>query len=302
MARRYATAADFKQALDDQLRRRAQNVHRDLSRLRQRYVFERFLARLATHFGDRAVLKGGLALELRLGRARATQDIDLRVSGAPELLAVELSRAAAVFSLDGDFLQFTVEPDPRSPTIDAEGMAYQGQRFRAAAELAGKIFGSRFGVDVAFGDRMSYQPEIIVGSGDFAFAGIPPVEALAYAREVHIAEKLHALTMPRARPNSRVKDLPDLALLGLTGPFESAAVSRAIEATFAHRSTHPVPTEVPEPPSAWEVPCLRMVREEGLRWTSLAEVTAAVRAFLDPVLRGETGVWSPVRWSWEPPP
>jgi hypothetical protein len=146
---------------------------------------------------------------------------------------------------------------------------------------------------------MSCQPEILVGSNEFDFAGIPPIQVLAYAREVHLAEKLHALTMPRARPNSRVKDLPDLALLGLTGPFESASIQRAIATTFAHRNTHLVPAEVPTPPASWEAPYLRMVQEDRMRWTSLAEITEAVRAFLDPVLRGNEGVWVPARWSWE---
>ena len=86
MARSYATGADFKQALEAQIQRAAQDAHRDLARLRQHDVFERFLARLTVHFGNRAVLKGGLALELRLGRARTTKDIDLRISGDPEQL------------------------------------------------------------------------------------------------------------------------------------------------------------------------------------------------------------------------
>ena len=51
-------------------------------------VFERFLARIVTIFGDAATLKGGLALELRIKEARATKDVDLRVMGsAQELLA-----------------------------------------------------------------------------------------------------------------------------------------------------------------------------------------------------------------------
>ncbi|MFT3771927.1 MAG: nucleotidyl transferase AbiEii/AbiGii toxin family protein [Minicystis sp.] len=143
------------------------------------------------------------------------------------------------------------------------------------------------------------NPEIIEGRDDYGFAGIPPVRILACAREIHIAEKLHALTMPRTRPNSRVKDLPDLALLALTGPFESTAITRAIEVTFVHRVTHPVPGEIPAPPPAWEVPYLRMVQVDGLRWATLADVTDAVRAFLNPVLRGDGGVWSPDRWSWD---
>ena len=65
-------------------------------------------------------------LELRLGRAGTTQDIDLRVAGDPASLLIELSRAGAIFALGGDFLEFTVGRDPRDPTIDGEGVTYQG--------------------------------------------------------------------------------------------------------------------------------------------------------------------------------
>ncbi|MFO0759009.1 MAG: nucleotidyl transferase AbiEii/AbiGii toxin family protein [Byssovorax sp.] len=299
MVRTYRTAADFRQALDAHLRSLAQSTHADLARLRQRYVFERLLARLAAYFGDRVVLKGGLALELRLGRARATRDVDLRVSGNPGLLASELARAGAVFGLDGDFLTFEIDLYPKFPTIDGEGMLYQGQRFRVMAMMGGKIYGSAFGVDVAMGDRMSYRPELLVGARDFEFAGIPPIQVLAYAREVHLAEKLHAFTMPRPRPNSRVKDLPDMTLLGLTGPFESSAIMSAIKDTFIHRATHPIPAEIPAPPMSWDVPYGRMAQEDRLPWATLTEVAEAARAFLNPVLCGNDGIWAPASWSWQ---
>jgi hypothetical protein len=45
--------------------------------------------------------------------------------------------------------------------------------------------------------------------------------------ETHLAEKLHAYTMPRVRPNTRVKDLPDLVLLGTIRALEAATVREA---------------------------------------------------------------------------
>lgn len=41
-----------------------------------------------------------------------------------------------------------------------------------------------------------------------------------------------------------------------------------------------------------------MAAEDGLRWASLDEVVTAVRAFLDPVLRGDDGTWDPGTWTW----
>jgi hypothetical protein len=77
MARRYTTAIAFKSALEDRLKRRVQENGADLDRLRQRSIFERFLARAVAHFGDRIILKGGIALQLRIEDARATHDVDL---------------------------------------------------------------------------------------------------------------------------------------------------------------------------------------------------------------------------------
>ena len=41
-----------------------------------------------------------------------------------------------------------------------------------------------------------------------------------------------------------------------------------------------------------------MAKENNLRWMSLEELFEAVSAFLNPVLRGEDGIWDPDTWSW----
>jgi hypothetical protein len=155
--RRYAEAGAFKRALEDRLKRREQETGESLARLRQRSIFERFLARAVAHFGDRIILKGGIALQLRTEDARATQDVDLRMSGDPSRLLEDLGRAGRL-ALDDDFLTFTVEPNPKHPKFEGAGVTYEGQRFRVEATLAGKIFGTRFGVDVGFGDSMACPP------------------------------------------------------------------------------------------------------------------------------------------------
>ncbi len=63
-----------------------------MARFRQVLVFDRFLARMFAHFGDRAILEGGVVLELRLERARTTRDVDIRLSGPSDDLLVELQR------------------------------------------------------------------------------------------------------------------------------------------------------------------------------------------------------------------
>ena len=186
ISRKYAEPADFKQALENHLKKRAAVMGVDVARLRQRWVFERFLARLTLHFGDRVIVKGGVALALRLAGARFTRDVDLRLSGSPDRLAIELS-VVGKLRVDEDFLALTVEPDPNHPTIEAEGLKYGGQRFRVEAQLAGKVYGTRFGLDIVCGDAMAQPAEIVMGSDLFAFASIPPIQVLTYAREMHLA-------------------------------------------------------------------------------------------------------------------
>lgn len=78
----------------------------------------------------------------------------------------------------GDFLAFEVDPDPEHA----------------------------FGVDIGFGDPMLTGPDDVVADDVLGFAGLPPPTLRLYPIETHLAEMQHAYTMPRSRPNSRVKD------------------------------------------------------------------------------------------------
>jgi len=296
MTRKYRTAAAFKQALEQRLRT-ASTSGIDFARRRQLVVFDRFLARIAIELGEAVTLKGGLAVELRLERARTTKDIDLRVMGPPDDILGRL-RAAAKRDL-GDFMVFTIRPDDRHPDIQNDGMRYDGVRFRAECSLAGKVYGRPFGVDVAFGDPILGEPEVIVAEDALAFAGIAPPMLRVYPVETHIAEKLHAYTMPRARPNSRVKDLPDFALIAMAGSVEASQLRAAINQTFAFRGTHDVPKQLSAPPPTWEGPYAVIAKEDQLPWLTVDEAFEAARAFLDPVLAGlSDGRWNPEGWSW----
>lgn len=296
MTREYRTAAAFKQALEQRLRTMSTSGI-DFARRRQLVVYDRFLARIALELGDAVTLKGGLAVELRIERARTTKDVDLRVTGSPEDILARL-RAAARRDL-GDFMVFTVRPDERHPDINNDGMQYDGMRFRAECGLAGKVYGRPFGVDVAFGDPILGEPEVIVADDSLGFAGIAPPSLRLYPVETHVAEKLHAYTLPRARPNSRVKDLPDLALIATAGALESSRLRAAIRQTFTFRGTHDVPVQLPEPPDSWELPYAAIAREDQLQWTSLTEVFEAARDFLNPILALEAdALWDPLSWAW----
>lgn len=294
--RTYATPEAFKNALDQRLRRIAQDKGNPIARVRQVLVFERFLARVFQVLGERVIVKGGVVLELRLERARTTRDVDLRVIGSADALLGQLEAAAALDLLD--FMTFSIERDRHHPTLEGDGLVYEGQRFRVEPRIAGKVYGSAFGLDVGFGDILTSAPEVLMGSNILDFAGIEPPTFRIYAREAHIAEKLHAYTLPRPRENSRVKDLPDIALLATTGPFDAVALRAALDATFGFRKTHALPTTVPTPPASWTETYARMAAEDHLPWNDIVAVHEAAGAFLDPVLGEAVGHWDHERWRW----
>lgn len=291
---RYRTPEAFKQALEARLQ------GRHLIRNRQLIAFERFLARVAEVLGDSVILKGGLALELRLRAARTTRDVDLRVTGSPDR-TLSLLQEAGRLDL-GDFMRFEVRPEQK---LEIHGVPYEGFRYRAECRLAGKLFGSGFHVDVAFGERLVGQIDIAQGHDWLDFAEIPPPRLRLYPIETHIAEKLHAYSLERDRPNSRVKDLPDIALLATIRRLDATTLRTALDQTFVDRATHPLPQQFPEPPAAtatmnWMSAYAGLAAENDLPWKTLPEILNAVRAFLDPVLaRQPVTRWVPERWRWE---
>jgi hypothetical protein len=294
--RTYDSTTAFKEALEHRLRARTPGGT-IVARTRQLLVFDRFLARIIAVFGDTATLKGGVALELRLDRARTTKDVDLRLMGSPADILARLQQAAR-HDL-GDFMTYEIVPDAEHPEIEADGMKYEGRRFRAECRLAGKLYGQRFGVDVAFGDPIFGEPESLVAEDVLGFAGIAPPTLRVYPLETHIAEKLHAYTLPRRRPNSRIKDLPDLGLLASVRSIDVMRLRGALEQTFTFRATHEIPSGLPEPPAGWQAPYAVLARDDQLAWPTLQDVFTAARAFLDPVLAGNAGLsWDPESWTW----
>ena len=81
----------------------------------------------------------------------------------------------------------------------------------------------------------------------------------------HFAEKVHAYTFPwRDRPNTRVRDLVDLALLINTGLLEPTTTVAALRLTFDRRATHPLPAALPPPPTEWAIPFAALAVEVAL--------------------------------------
>ncbi len=294
--RDYASPAAFRMALEERLRTTARHDGTPVARLRQLLVFDRFLARVFALLGGEVVLKGGLALELRAQRPRTTRDVDLRVRGSATSLLERLPQAGRMAL--GDHLTFAIAPDAAHPRLTADGLPYGGRRFRARATLADRPFGDPFAVDVTLGEPLVGDVEEVTAPDWLGFAGVSPPRLRLLSLESHIAEKLHAFTLPRARANTRMKDLPDLALLATVRTVLARDLRAGIAATFAARGTHAVPTAVPDPPAVWARRYRQLAVDDGLPWPDLDSVLQAVRAFLDPVLAGGGGRWDPGASQW----
>jgi len=274
-AHRYATATAFRIALEARLKSLAQAEGIDLQRLRRQVSFDRLLARLFSEPNAPWLLKGGYAMELRLRSARTTKDIDLSLPGEVGRKGDILERLQDRAATDmGDYFTFAVG----LPQMDLDGAPEGGSRYPVIASLAGRVF-TKFHLDVGIGDAIVRPTEIVRGRDWLKFAGIPLVPCIAISREQQFAEKLHAYTRQRERPNSRVKDLVDMALLVKMGMLESPKLKEAIQMTFEQRGTHAVPTVFPEPPESWQQPYAQLAEECGLEWT-IDESVQAVAARL----------------------
>ena len=93
---RYESGSAFRRSLEDRLRTMSLETGVPLVRLRKMVAFDRFLSRLFLHGPDQWVVKGGFALQLRLGAiARTTKDIDLLVMGEVQEIYPYLRDAGA---------------------------------------------------------------------------------------------------------------------------------------------------------------------------------------------------------------
>ena len=283
----YSTAGAFRRALEERLNRISQAEKVDINRLRRRVSFDRLLGWL---FGDDAspwVLKGGYALELRFKSARSTIDIDLtvqRVTGAAECdetaQAIREMIQAKANTLLGDWLEYTIGP----PTKDLTAAPYGGARYSVEARMDARIF-ARFHLDAGVGDVVIQPLETAECHDWLGFAGIERPRVRMISREQQFAEKIHAYTLPRSSPNSRVKDLVDLAILIADNQLDRPRVINALHLTFDRRGTHALPTSLSVPPPDWQTPFRALAEECGLR-TDIAAVFDNVREFLENVLVG----------------
>jgi hypothetical protein len=291
----YKSSAAFRQALEDRLLAETEQTRVPLLRLRKMVAFDRFLARLVQSHPDQWLLKGGLALQLRLGmRARTTLDVDVLLLAPTRQLHPMLVQAAQTDL--NDWFEFTVRAAAaRLPGI-GDGTA---QRFALTSLLDGRTF-EAFHLDVGIGDPVVEAADDLITPPLLNFAGIAPATIPCFPAAQHLAEKLHAYVRPRAgAANTRVKDLIDILLIAEQVQVEAVALRAAIMATFAAQDDTRLPKILPDPPASWIATYRRMAGEVGLATDDLASAITAARRFLDRVLQGQArGAWRPDAQAW----
>ena len=253
-------------ALEHRLQKHAADSGLNLQRLRRTVAFNRFLARIFAGKPSPWVLKGGYAMELRLHNARATQDIDLGFRGAPvtggenQSDYIQRLLAKAAQANKGDFFSFEIGGVQR----ELDGPLYGGARYPVRALVDGRLFVA-FHVDTAVGDYLPEEVETVFEADLLRFAGVKPAEFPMLPREVQFAEKLHSYTMPRSVPNSRVRDLVDMALLIREGRISPAKAQVSLKAVFARRKSHDIPAVLEPAPDRWDKSFAEMAEECGLK-------------------------------------
>ena len=293
---KYKTAAAFRRALEERLRQQSLEGRLSLMRLRKMVAFDRFLGRLVKKEPEAWIVKGGFALQLRLGtRARTTKDIDVSATNpwTDEQTTAHL-RAVASLTLS-DWFEFEVG-DPAEAATGAPG---HGLRFPIRCLLDGRQF-ENFHLDVGHGDPVLEAPDLLTTPDLLAFADIAPATVRCYPLTTQVAEKLHTYTRTYASgETSRARDLADILLAASLAEFNSTKLRQAVEATFHARATHALPREMPDPPERISTSYKRLARELDLPWPTYREAAHAAAQFLNPVLMGDAHPrWNSGAWKW----
>lgn len=251
----YTSAFGFRTALEQKLKNLSIKEGRDISALRRRVVFDRFLDRLFKLNTKSLLLKGGYALELRLPIARTTKNVDLslvdeKLYGLDQNQQEEKMRELLIGAMrqnSNDFFEFELVK-----TVKVIDVLYGGARFTIQANLGGKEF-STIHVDIAIGDPLIEPVETTKPDSLLSFAGIESSDFSVISREQHFAEKLHIYTRLDLKDNSRAKDLVDMYLLIKSG-MERKRLRKSVFKTFARRKTHDIPDILLPPPTSWAKP------------------------------------------------
>lgn len=234
----YESLGAFRHALEPRLLNHARETGTDLNRLRRRVVFERILLRLTAIQPGRWVVKGGMAVELRIrDSARMTRDLDLNLRTDTETPSEAHEHLVAALSTDPTHDGFLFEVSGPT-TVEPDQAGRPGWRYGLSADLAGRSFAT-VRVDVVSRTDELTSTETLPVTSLVSFAGFEDFEIEAADTAQQLAEKLHAMTRPwDDRDNTRVKDLADMVSF-IDGGLDPERAIHATQHVFSVRSTHP---------------------------------------------------------------
>ena len=252
----YTSPKDFRTSLEERLKTIAKNEKVEIPRLRKQVAYDRLLVRLFSTKNSPWLLKGGYAMQLRVQKARGTQDIDLAMKEMRLQSNDDTERGIALLTMlqeqitkdFSDFFTFIIT----GPIKDLDAAPYGGSRFHVEARIDGRSF-EKFHLDIGIGDVWIEPIDQLTARGWLEFAGIEAQTFPAISKEQQFAEKIHAYTIPRGdgRLNSRVKDLVDMVLLIETAEVDLKKLASAIHSTFKRRDSHTFSAKLPQPPTEW---------------------------------------------------
>ncbi len=274
---RYKSPESFRAALEARLATIAADGGIALERLRRRAVFERLLARLEYAAPGSWVVKGGVAMEVRLpDRARRTKDLDLATRASTDTSSIheQLVEALGQDPFE-DYFVFVVSA-PKVLALDDAGRP--GWKFSVDARLAERTF-APVTMDVVERSEEITETARVTYPTLVGFAALPPVVIELVEPTQHFAEKLHAYTREGARVNTRTKDLPDMVLLIEDGLAPDADLYRVADHVFAVRNTHALPDRLESPPAAWNAAFETLVADLDIEPRTLEDAFRVVGDF-----------------------
>lgn len=266
--------------------------------VRDAFVVQLFVGRLARRDPDGWVLKGGAALQLRSPEARPTADADLaarREQG--EIRALLASCAAPIGDERGEFEVHI--------TSERRGTHRGAIRWR----LGGAVFWQAR-IDISFAAGVDWSPDTVsmtpMISGVQGFDSLPPIPVVP--PEQHLADKIAATVElhgpQKDRASTRSHDLADIVIMSRCVTVDAGKLRDAIRVQETVRGVTIGPALVIPDPS-WEQDYVRRLQSSRMpaELKTVQGALAHANAFLRPILGGRVtaGTWNPAHQYWAPP-
>lgn len=273
----YGSPQALRTALEHRLLAASRETGIGLDRLRRRVLFQRVVARIQVAEPGLWVLKGGMALEVRLNdAARLTKDIDVGLRDSVTNPADLHERLIDSLSPDpfNDWFVFEVS-EPAA--LREDGGGHLTWRVPVATSLAGKAFGA-IKLDVSPRAYELQATDRLPLPNSLGFAGIPTTEVEIIDVHRHAAEKFHAMTRDFGdRDNTRVRDLLDLVLLIENDMLSPGAIADAARAVWAERNGTEPPRPLPPFPASWPARYARLAGDHDVEAQTFPQAATLVQ-------------------------